>query len=169
MLKFQFSKAIAHLFDIKPARSKARRRRSRQLSVEPLEQRALLSAVTFSAATDYSGVSAGLNVRSVAVADLNGDGHADIVTTNWNFSGPTQIAGNVSVRLGDGTGSFGPAANFGVGRAPYSVAIADVNGDGKPDLAVANRGSNSISPTSPEVTKSELGGKIICRVFEARF
>lgn len=145
MLKFQFSKAITHLFDIKPAPAKRRRGHRRQLSVEPLEQRTLLSAVTFSPAIDYSSASAGTNVRSVAVADLNGDGHADIVTSNWNISGNTQIAGKVSVRLGDGTGSFGPAANFGVGRAPYSVAIADVNGDGRPDLAVANRGSNSIS------------------------
>jgi hypothetical protein len=82
VLKLQFSKAIAHLFDIKPARSKARRRHRRQLSVEPLEQRALLSAVTFSPAIDYSAASSGSNVRSVAIADINGDGNADVVTTN---------------------------------------------------------------------------------------
>src|SRR4051812_17337036 len=41
--------------------------------------------------------------------------------------------------------SFAPAASYQVGLSPgpYSVAMADLNGDGKPDLAVAN-GSNSL-------------------------
>jgi hypothetical protein len=51
----------------------------------------------------------------------------------------------VSVLLGNGNGSFQSAVNFGVGLSPYSVAVADVNGDGRPDLAVADKGSNSLS------------------------
>src|SRR5947199_255438 len=38
-----------------------------------------------------------------------------------------------------------PASNFTPGNGPYSVAAADVNGDGKPDLVVANRNSNTVS------------------------
>ena len=45
---------------------------------------------------------------------------------------------NVSVLLGNGDGTFQAAQNFGVGSRPISVAVADFNGDGIPDLAVAN-------------------------------
>ncbi len=47
--------------------------------------------------------------------------------------------------LGNGDGSFQVAQNFGVGRAPYSVAVGDFNVDGRPDLAVANSDSNTVS------------------------
>ncbi|HZB17021.1 MAG TPA: VCBS repeat-containing protein [Nitrososphaeraceae archaeon] len=52
---------------------------------------------------------------------------------------------NVSILLGTGTGSFGPATNFGVGNGPLSVAVGDFNGDTFLDLAVANFNSNNVS------------------------
>src|SRR5262249_36347335 len=54
---------------------------------------------------------------------------------------------NVSVLLGDGSGAFSPAAGspVSVGTAPISVAVVDFNGDGKQDLATANRDSNNVS------------------------
>src|SRR5258708_18557697 len=52
---------------------------------------------------------------------------------------------NVSVLLGNGDGTFGPAVNFGAGVAPSSVAVGDFNGDGRLDLAVANGDSNNVS------------------------
>jgi hypothetical protein len=51
----------------------------------------------------------------------------------------------VSVLLGNGNGTFHSAANFGVGSNPQSVAVGDVNGDGRPDLVTANFGSNNAS------------------------
>jgi len=79
---------------------------------------------------------------SVTVADFNGDGKADLATAN-NSSSKT-----VSVLLGTGTGSFGTAATFTVGGTqPYSIVSADLNGDGKIDLATANNvyGGNNVS------------------------
>jgi hypothetical protein len=75
---------------------------------------------------------------SIAVADVNGDGKLDLLTANIN----TNTAG---VLLGTGTGSFGTVTTFSTGptSTPLSIAVADVNGDGKPDLLTANQGSNS--------------------------
>jgi len=50
----------------------------------------------------------------------------------------------VSVLLGNGDGSFLAQQTFTVGGAPDSVAASDVNGDGKPDLLIANSTSKSI-------------------------
>src|SRR5579872_179646 len=46
--------------------------------------------------------------------------------------------GSVSVLLGDGNGGFGANTDLAASYAPASVAIADVNRDGKLDLVVAN-------------------------------
>jgi hypothetical protein len=51
----------------------------------------------------------------------------------------------VSVLLGNGNGTFHSAVNFGVGANPYSVAVADANGDGRPDLVTANFNGDSVS------------------------
>jgi len=58
---------------------------------------------------------------------------------------------NVSVLLGNGDGTFQAAVNYGVGADPYSVAIGDLNGDVKPDLAVANAGSADVAILINEV------------------
>ena len=69
------------------------------------------------------------------LADLNGDDHADLVLLTHD---------EVSVRLGNGQGSFGPATLYAVGL-PTRAAAADLNADGNLDLAVANEaGSVSV-------------------------
>lgn len=51
----------------------------------------------------------------------------------------------ISVLLGDGTGGFAPASEVSVGLNPHSIVAADLDGDGLPDLAVANLGSSDVS------------------------
>ena len=86
-----------------------------------------------------SPVAAGSSPLSVAAADLNGDGKPDLAVANNGSN-------DVSFLLGDGTGGFAPVAGSPVaaGTNPFSVAAADLNADGKPDLAVANFSSNNV-------------------------
>ena len=80
----------------------------------------------------------------IASGDLNGDHILDLVVTDMNDGAPDP--GSLTVLLGKGDGTFTPTATSpATGSVPYSVAVADFNGDGKPDLAVANAGSNTIS------------------------
>ena len=46
--------------------------------------------------------------------------------------------------LGNGNGTFATRVNYNTGSAPIAVAIADLNGDGKPDVTVANSGSSNV-------------------------
>ncbi len=87
---------------------------------------------------------------SVAVADLNGDGLPDIATSFTFFKSATSQPGFVVVYLQDPSkpGTFLSPMTFRVGDHPVSLAIGDLNGDGQPDIAVANTILNSADPTS---------------------
>ena len=91
----------------------------------------------FQAAVTYG--SGGYEATSVAVGDVNGDGKLDLLVANSCVSGSNCTTGTVGVLLGNGDGTFQAAVAYGSGGAyAASVALADVNGDGKPDLLVAN-------------------------------
>jgi hypothetical protein len=93
---------------------------------------------TFQSAVNYD--SGGLGPISIAISDVNGDGKMDLLVANCGcFDGLFPDTGSVSVLLGNGDGTFGAAVLYNSGgSAPWSVAVADVNGDHKPDLVVAN-------------------------------
>jgi hypothetical protein len=70
--------------------------------------------------------------NAIAIADVNGDGKADLVAY-WDEGNYSQT---VSVLLNKGLGSFSPRRSYEISypESP-SLAIVDVNGDGKPDIA----------------------------------
>jgi len=93
---------------------------------------------SFTAPVVYN--SGGEGAQRVAVADVNGDGKLDLVVTNECANSKSCASGSVSVLLGNGDGTFRAAVSYASGGSgtPNSVVVADVNGDGKPDLLVAN-------------------------------
>lgn len=108
---------------------------------------------TFKPAVSYAaGKGTG---SSVAVADLNGDGKADLVVTTWS-------PGSVGVLLGNGDGTFQPVVTYPAG-GPQASTIVDVNGDGKPDILVADGAGagvllgNGDGTFQPEVTYTSGG------------
>jgi len=105
------------------------------------------------------------NAVGVVLADLTGSGKLDLITTDWNepieplangqmpalptFNTSTTQANTystISVLPGNGDGSFGTEHQYYVGgRRPISPAVADLTGDGKKGVVVANILDNNIS------------------------
>ena len=82
--------------------------------------------------------SGGQDASSIALGDLNGDGKLDLVVATA-CSRENCTIGTMSVLLNEGNGAFQPAVSYNTGqRVADSVAVADVNGDGRLDLIVGN-------------------------------
>lgn len=83
--------------------------------------------------------------QAVAIGDVNGDGRNDVVVANGIYNDPAHDA-KVLVFLQNAAGRLDPPVIYStsgtLGNAPTTVAIGDVNGDGRSDVVVGNSGKN---------------------------
>jgi hypothetical protein len=84
-----------------------------------------------------AGYESGVETTGVAVADFNGDGHANLAVANNE--------GSVKIFLGTGKGTLKKPTSYKVGGKPYGVAAGDLRGNGLSDLAVAEVGAGSVA------------------------
>lgn len=98
------------------------------------------TAVSAPLGFDTVVVPVGKGPTFIAVADVNHDGKPDLIVANGDDS-------SVSVLLGDGKRHFtaAPGSPFACGKGPNDIAVADMNGDGNPDLVIANTGTPYIT------------------------
>ncbi len=71
-------------------------------------------------------------------ADVNGDGHADVICAN-------QTDNTLTVLTNSGSGGFTGGGTLPVGVGPACVTAADLNSDGKLDLVSANGNANTLT------------------------
>jgi len=80
----------------------------------------------------------------VAISDLDGDGRPDLVAANYLNLLADEEDNSVSVLLNRGDGSFRASRDYRSAYGAASVAIGDVNGDSRPDLAQMGTGTVSV-------------------------
>jgi hypothetical protein len=93
----------------------------------------------FAAAETYDAYK---GAQSVAIGDLDEDGALDLAVAN---AGDNTDPGNVSVLMNEGIGVFATPLTFLADDSPQSIAMGDLDGDGRADLVAANGGSNTVS------------------------
>jgi hypothetical protein len=79
-----------------------------------------------------------VNPEFVTTGDLRNNGITDLIVCDYDH--------NLNVFLGNGDGTFQPAAGYDTGEYPRATSVVDVNGDGIPDLVVCNIGNSNVTP-----------------------
>jgi hypothetical protein len=84
----------------------------------------------------------GLHPWGVATADLNGDGHPDLIVSDDNNTGDLNT---LFILLNDGKGEFYYKSNYETGLESLQANMVDLNHDGKPDIVIASAFNQAIA------------------------
>jgi len=120
-----------------------------------------INSGSFAAKVD---IAASASSRFIAVGDIDADGKRDLIVTN-ELTNKVSVFHNISTPGRLTTSSFAAKVDFTVGTNPVLAALSDIDGDNKPDIIVANAGSNNISilrNTSSQgvISGSSFAGKV---------
>jgi hypothetical protein len=107
-------------------------------TVSVLRNMSSSGSISFASKVNFAS---GTNPHGAAIGDLDGDGKPDVVVTN-GVGNTVSVYRNVST---SGSIQLAPKVDFSTGVLAYYLVIADVDGDGKPDLVVANTGPVTVS------------------------
>ncbi len=115
-------------------------------------QHRLLSEKPFTSAVTLPGFPKASNesFQSLALADLNGDGKLDLIAVLSTSLAADVAYGGVWTFPGNGDGTFGAGNRQALTSRPMyvaaeSVSVADLNGDGKPDIVLSAPGLSSVA------------------------
>ncbi len=108
----------------------------------------------------------GYGPRSIAAGDVDGDGDVDLVSVREEYGNS-----NVTILVNNGTGTFADGVDYRIDVAFVggSIAMGDLNGDGKPDLAISVGGgvnvlmNNSNGTFAAKVDYAAPPGTIVLR------
>jgi hypothetical protein len=107
---------------------------------------------TFAATNDYPLPSGVTSLITLITADVNGDGYPDVVATGLTSSGSA-----LYVFLNDGTGALKAGQLVDTGTDENQIVAADLNGDRKLDLVVADAGAPGANGQEGANVKVYLG------------
>ncbi|MBP9095459.1 MAG: T9SS type A sorting domain-containing protein [Ignavibacteria bacterium] len=94
----------------------------------------------FPVRTDFE---AGFASWAIATGDINGDGKQDMVCANFSDASISVFFNTTTI--GSNTPSFAPKTDFSIAGNAMYLTLADINGDGKPDIIIANSTTSNVS------------------------